>query len=131
MATCAASTFTVDRKESQPTAWEGGQMSRTQYYKSFSGDLIGTSAVEATMLGLDEGGPAIYVGIERFTGTVNGRQGTFILLHQASHHATGGLASWKIVTGSGTGELVGIQGDAEILPDHNFVLTYELASAAV
>ncbi|MGY0232952.1 DUF3224 domain-containing protein [Longispora urticae] len=106
--------------------WEGGQMSRTHWDKTFTGDLAGTSAVEAVMLGLDDGGPSIYVGIERIEGTLHGRAGSFVLLHSATHHESGGLAEWVIAPGSGTGELTGISGTGRILPGHEFTLTYDL-----
>jgi Protein of unknown function (DUF3224) len=122
----ATSAFTIDQKDAEPAVWRGGQMSRTRWQKTFTGDLTGTSVVEAIMLGLDEGGPMVYVGIERFDCTVEGRTGTFVLLHSATHHGSGGLATWTIVPGSGTGELTGIRGHGEMLPKHEFALSYEI-----
>ena len=68
--------------------------------------------------------------MERVSGRVNGRQGSFVYLHTAT--ATGGSrsASWEVVAGSGTGELAGISGriGIDILPDGGHVVTldYEL-----
>ncbi len=122
----AKSSFVIDKKTPNPVSFEGGQMTHTRFEKTFTGDIVGTSVVEALLAGLDNGGPAIYVGIERFACTVAGRKGTFVLMHAATQHGSGGSASWTIVQGSGTGQLAGISGAGEILPNHDFVLSYEL-----
>jgi hypothetical protein len=124
----AKSSFVIDKKTPSPVSFEGGQMAHTRFEKTFTGDIVGTSVVEALLAGLDNGGPAVYVGIERFDCTVEGKKGTFVLMHAATQHDSGGSASWTVVKGSGTGELAGISGDGQILPNHDFVLTYDLAS---
>jgi hypothetical protein len=122
----AKSAFVIDNKDVHPVEWQGGQMSHTRFYKTFTGDLAGTSVVEAVMMAAENDGASVYVGIERFECAVHGKTGTFLLTHAATHHASGGGAEWKIVSGSGTGELAGIAGRAQILPKHEFELTYEL-----
>jgi hypothetical protein len=76
-------------------------------------------------------GSAAYVGVERVTGRVNGRSGSFLYLHSATASGDGQPASWSVVPDSGTGELQGLRGQAriDILPDggHVFTLDYELA----
>ena len=122
----AKSAFVIDKKDVQPVEWQGGQMSHTRFYKTFTGAVEGTSIVEAVMMAGDNDGASVYVGIERFECAVDGKSGTFLLTHAATHHASGGEAEWKIVAGSGTGQLAGITGHAQILPSHEFALTYEL-----
>jgi hypothetical protein len=129
MPTIARSSFVIDKKTPSPVTFPGGQMSHTRFEKTFTGDVVGTSVVEALLAGLDHDGPAIYVGIERFDCRVGGRTGTFVLMHAATQHAGGGSASWTIVPGSGTGELAGITGKGEILPNHDFVMTYDVEGA--
>jgi len=124
----AKSSFVIDKKTPAAISFQGGQMTHTRFEKTFTGDLVGTSVVEALLAGLDNDGPAIYVGIERFDCTVGGMKGTFVLMHSATQHSSGGTAAWTIVQGSGTGQLAGISGHGEILPGHDFVLTYELPS---
>jgi hypothetical protein len=123
----AKGSFVIDNKDVHPVEWQGGQMSHTRFHKTFSGDLTGTSIVEAIMMAGDNDGASVYVGIERFECVVHGKSGTFLLTHSATHHASGGAAEWKIAAGSGTGELQGITGSAQILPRHEFELTYEFA----
>jgi len=120
------SAFTIDKKDVHPAEWQGGQMTHTRFYKTFTGEIVGSSIVEAIMMTPESDGPAVYVGIERFECTILGRKGTFLLMHAATHHASGGSASWQIVAGSGTGELAGIRGEGQILPNHELALSYEL-----
>jgi hypothetical protein len=126
MTKLAKSAFTIDKRDLQPATWEGGQMGRTRFDKTFTGELAGTSVVEAIMLRTDNDGPAVYAGIERFDCTLEGRKGTFLLLHAATMRGSHQDATWKIVSGSGTGELAGIHGHGEIHPNHDFILTYQL-----
>jgi hypothetical protein len=55
-------------------------------------------------------GSASFVGIERVTGTVGGRAGTFLL--QDAGTVAGGLVSGDcfVISGSGTGKLAGLRG---------------------
>ena len=128
MPNCANSAFAVDARDVTPADWEGGQMQRNRWTKTYTGELSGSGVLEAIMVGLDDGGPAIYIGVERIAGVLHGRQGTFVALHSATAQAGNHNKTWTIVPGSGTDELVGIQGHGEILPNHDFVLTYELGS---
>ena len=70
---------------------------------------------------------AAYVGVERVTGRVNGREGSFVYLHTATAAGGAQSASWPVVDGSGTGELAGISGQIRIdnLPDSGHVLTLD------
>jgi hypothetical protein len=121
------SSFKIDKHDATPAEWVGGQLGHNRFAKTFTGDLVGTSVVEAVMLRV-ENGPATYVGLERVDCTLGGRKGTFLLMHSATYNGDDRTASWKIIAGSGTGELAGIRGEAQILPNHEFVLNYELGS---
>lgn len=130
MTTRAESTFTSENSETTPREWTGGSMARTRWLKEFSGDLEGTSVVEAIMLQVEPapGGEAgaIYVGVERFECSLHGRKGSFLLTHNATSLGAETGGEWTIVPGSGRDELTGISGRGEILPDHHFVLEYTL-----
>jgi len=122
----AQSSFVIDKKDAAPVEWEGGHMSQNSFYKTFSGDIIGTSLVKAVMLVTENSGPAVYVGVERYDVSVNGKQGTFVLTHTAVMPDPEKRTRWEIVAGSGSGELTGIAGAGEIQPGHNFRLEYTL-----
>ena len=130
----ATSAFTI-------TGWEpetiddrdGVSLTRTKVTKTFTGDLEGTSVAELLMAGAPNDSAA-YVGFERIEGKLNGRAGSFILHHNATSAHGEQSATWTIMANSGTGELQGISGAAQIVIDadggHTLVLDYDLTSDA-
>jgi len=88
---------------------EGPSLTRIHVEESFSGDIDGDGVVEFLQAGRADGS-ASFVGIERLTGKVAGRQGTFLL--QDAGTVEGNIVSgdWFVVPGSGTGELDGLRG---------------------
>lgn len=59
-------------------------------------------------------GSAGYVAIERVTGTLDGKRGTFVLQHSGTMNRGASSLSVTVVPGSGTGELVGLSGRTDI-----------------
>lgn len=122
----ATAAFTVDNWEPQSSEEDtpGAQFARVAISKTFTGEVEGTSTVE--MLTAVSEVSRAYVGFERLDVAVQGRKGTFVLHHSASDAGM----SLTVLTGSGTGELAGINGTAAITQDdagaHTFTLTYEL-----
>jgi hypothetical protein len=78
--------------------------------KQFHGDLEATSKGEMLAAGTDVKGSAGYVAIERVTGALVGRTGTFILQHSGTMTRGEPQQSVTVVPDSGTGELVGLAG---------------------
>ncbi len=78
--------------------------------ETFSGDLEGESPVRALQV-LREDKSACLVSMQRFSGKLGGRQGTFVL--QGSEIVENGAikATWFVVPGSGTGDLSGLRGE--------------------
>ncbi len=89
-----------------------GRMSGT---KTFAGDLTGASKGDMWTAETAVQGSAGYVAIEKVEGTLNGRRGTFTLLHQGTMRR-GGEFQLRIVVvpESGTGELAGLAGTMAI-----------------
>jgi hypothetical protein len=128
----ATSAFTI-------TAWEpetiddhdGVSLTRTKVTKIFTGDLEGTSVAELLMAGAPNDSAA-YVGFERIEGKLNGRSGSFILHHNATSVRGEQSATWTIMADSGTDELQGIAGAAQIVIDadggHTLLLDYDLTA---
>ena len=120
--------FTVDIKPDPPYLDEDGiKLNRNLVTKEYSGDVIGSA--EAQMLAAYTGAPgsAGYVAIERFTGTVHGKSGSFVLQHSGLMNKGEGQLTVTIVPDSGTGELTGISGALEIhIEDgkHFYTLNY-------
>ena len=121
------------------TGWEpttiddrdGVSLTRTRVTKTFTGDLEGASVAELLMAGAPNDSAA-YVGFERIEGKLNGRAGSFILHHNAVSAYGEQSATWTIMANSGTGELQGISGAAQIVIDadggHTLVLDYDLTA---
>ncbi|HUY24353.1 MAG TPA: DUF3224 domain-containing protein [Candidatus Saccharimonadales bacterium] len=128
----AVSPFQLDSFEEQPPyAQDDGVIyTRVQISKTFSGDLEAQSKVEMLSVRAEPGG-AGYVAVERIVGKLQGKSGSFALLHIGTMQGTTPWARWPIVPGSGGGELVGISGEAriEIASDgaHTLFLDYELS----
>jgi len=129
----AVSAFTLDVFDNdEPYAVaDDVAYARARIEKTFHGDLEATSTVEMLSVRGDAGG-AGYVALETVHGTLEDKTGTFAILHAGTMTADGHWARWPISPGSGTGELVGISGEAriEIAPDgaHTLFLDYELGS---
>ena len=110
--TRATAVITVHKYE--PSAYdesaEGPALTRIHAEESFSGDITGDGVVEFLQAaGAD--GSASFVGIERVTGQIGGRQGTFLL--QDAGTVAGNIVSgdWFVIPRSGTGQLAGLRGE--------------------
>ena len=90
------------------------KMGRMSIDKTFTGDLAGTGRGQM-IHGMGEvEGSGVYVAVERVTGTIGGRSGSFLLYHQGI--MTRGTPDLKIsvVPDSGTGDFKGITGTLNI-----------------
>ena len=67
--------------EMKPGAPFGGGVGRVSVTKTFEGDLVGSSEGEMLAARTATAGSAGYVLIERVSGTLAGRTGTFLLQH--------------------------------------------------
>jgi len=107
-----------------------GVLGRRSIAKEFRGELAGTSRGEMLSHWSDETGSGAYVAIERFTGTVGGRTGSFLLAHKGIMERGGGPPlDISVVPDSGDGELKGITGSMDIIMEggrHDYVLEYML-----
>ena len=104
------------------------ELGRATVGKSFvagdGGELAGTSSAELLMVGT-EAGPAAYTAVERFTGTLAGREGSFVMVHGATADQTS--SPGKIVAASG--DLAGLTGTVVYEHDDKgprLTLDYEL-----
>ena len=81
--------------------------------KQFHGDLDATSQGEMLSVGSAQGSGG-YVAIERVTGSLHGRTGSFALQHNATMTLSVPYLNIIVVPGSGTGELSGLSGTMKI-----------------
>jgi len=115
MASHASGTFEVKlSKEPLANPDADPTLGRMTIDKTFSGDLQGTSKGEMLMAGSAEKGSAGYVAIERVTGTLRGRSGSFVLQHMGVMNRGTPQLTVTVVPDSGTGELAGLAGTLDI-----------------
>lgn len=90
---------------------DGGALGRMTVDKAYHGDLLATAVAQMlTGMSPTEKTSGVYVAVERVTGTLNGRKGTFILHHTGIMDRGAQNLKITVVPDSGTGELVGISG---------------------
>ena len=100
--------------------------------KQFSGDITGTGKGQMlTGMGVVKGSAA-YSAIERVSGAVSGRSGTFLLQHTGIMHDGAQSLTITIVPDSGTDALAGIAGTFVLTIEdkvHRYDLSYTLPTA--
>jgi hypothetical protein len=104
-------------------------LARLAIDKQFTGDLIGVSSGEMLSAGTPVKGSAGYVAIERVTGTLHGRTGTFVLQHSGTMTRGSPELIVSVVPDSGSGELTGLTGTMRIIIDgkrHSYEFDYAL-----
>jgi Protein of unknown function (DUF3224) len=89
---------------------EGPALSRIHVEESFAGDISGHGVVEF-LQSASADGTASFVGIERVSGSLARRRGTFLLQDQGTVASNVVSGDWFVVPGSGTGELKGLRGE--------------------
>lgn len=98
--------------------------------KQFQGDLVGTSKGQMLMAGSESvKGSAGYVAIEKVTGKLNGRSGTFYLQHNGTMNRGAGELTITVIPDTGTDQLTDLRGKMNIIIEggkHSYEFDYEL-----
>lgn len=128
----ATGRFDVSMTPASSDAGDGSTLTAMTLEKTFEGDLAGPSSGHILMVSTEVEGSAGYVAAERFTGTLHGRSGSFVMQHYGVMAADGDGQEHivTIVPDTGTGELVGIRGSMtiEVGDDHTYELEYTLGA---
>ena len=61
---------------------------------------------------------AIFVGLERVTGRLGDRSGSFVLQHNGTFDGKAARGTLVVVAGSGTGELHGLRAEGSFVAEH-------------
>ena len=125
----ATGSFDVQISPQMEDAAEGSTLGRMSLDKQFQGDLAGSSKGEM-LTAMTAAGSAVYVAIERVTGTLHGRSGTFALVHQGTMTRAEQQLTISVVPDSGTGQLAGLAGNLTIMitdGKHEYDFVYTLA----
>jgi hypothetical protein len=94
---------------------EAAKLARMTIDKVFHGDLEATSKGEMIATQSEAKGSGGYVALERVTGTLKGRKGTFVLQHSATMNRGVPSLTITVVPDSGTDELEGLNGKMNII----------------
>ena len=126
----AKSTFQVTNWNEKPfNEMVGGpKLTRARVTQVFRGELEGDATVEYLMVYRGDG-TAAFIGVERVIGKLGGKPGSFVLEHEGNFENGKATAKCRVVTGTGTGELVGLQGEGSFEAEGKegpFALDYEL-----
>jgi hypothetical protein len=117
-----------DREDEDPSLF------RMTLDKQYHGDLEATGLGQMLTAATAVAGSAGYVAIERVSGKLNGRPGSFILQHNGIMNRGEGQLHITVVPDSGTDQLAGIQGklDIKIAPDgeHSYMFDYTVGEAS-
>jgi hypothetical protein len=111
---------------------DGITLARMTGRKQFQGDLQGTSTVHmlTAATGVERSGA--YVAVERISGTLHGRRGSFVVQHNGTMTRGTPHLTITVVPDSGTGELAGLAGTMQIRiagSEHFYELEYTLSEA--
>jgi hypothetical protein len=104
----------IEVKTYEPQAYEevdgGPNLVEIHVTETFSGDIEGDGVVRFLQAVRDDGS-ASFVGIERVTGSIAGRQGSFLLQDAGTLDGNTVKGDWFVIPGSGTGDLAALRGE--------------------
>jgi hypothetical protein len=132
MSATAKGTFDVKTTPQPAADGDDTGIARLLLDKRFHGDLDAVSKGQMLGAGNPAKGSGGYVAIEKVTGTLNGRKGSFALQHIGS--MTNGVPTMNVsvVPESGTDELTGLSGTMSIVianGAHSYEFAYLLPEA--
>ena len=107
----------------------GSTLGRYSLDKQYHGDLDATGKGEMLTAGSDVKGSGAYVAVERVTGTLNGRKGSFVLVHKGTMGHGSMHLEVTVVPDSGRDQLTGITGMLNIIiadGKHSYDFEYSL-----
>lgn len=129
----AAGTFDV---KATPVSSTGGDadnsISQLSLDKQFHGTLEATSKGTMLAAGNPAKGAGGYVAMEKVTGMLDGRKGSFVLQHSGTMKGGSAELTITVVPNSGTDDLTGIDGKMAIQlagGKHSYDLEYTLSAA--
>jgi hypothetical protein len=128
--THATGTFEV---KLAPQSTDAPGLGRMSIDKQFHGDLEAVSKGEMLSAMTEVKGSAGYVAIERVTGSLHGRKGSFVLQHSGTMNRGAATLSVTVVPDSGTDQLAGLVGKMALVIEsgkHSYELEYTLPDVA-
>jgi hypothetical protein len=130
----ASGYFTV-KLELQPASMQADAavIGRRTLDKQFFGDLEASSCGEMLAVMTAAEGSMAYVALEKVSGSLLGKQGSFVLQHASQMVRGKPFQSIRVVPDSGTDELLGLEGEMRIdiqNGEHFYVFEYQFLKLA-
>ncbi len=105
------------------------KLTRASVTKALTGDISGEGQVEYLMMYRSDGS-AVFVGLERVVGSIEGKAGSFVLQRTGVFEGGQARESYTVIPGSATGDLVGLTGEGSTSVghgmEHPFTMAYEI-----
>ena len=127
----AVGSFTVTGGSEQTIRAAPGEvkLTRVNGTQQFGGGVVGEGSVEWVFCYRPDGS-ARFVGLQRIEGSVDGRSGSLVMESVGDHSGGRSHGHWRVILGSGTGELAGISGEGSFEAPGGrevmYVLNYEI-----
>lgn len=129
----ATGSFDVQLTPQAPDEYaDGASLGRMTMDKQYRGDLAGAAKGQMLTALTAVKGSAAYVAIERVTGTLHGRRGSFVLVHRGVMAGGEQQLTLTVVPDSGADHLTGISGTMQIRiahGKHSYDFEYALSEA--
>lgn len=119
-----ARTKNWDEKPYEESA-SGSKSTRASVTQTFEGDITGEGSVEYVMFYPNEKS-ASYVGLQKVTGKIDGKAGSFVLQVSGTYDGSEARGDWFVVPGSGTDELKKLSGTGGFSAPHGSEAAYTL-----
>lgn len=106
------------------------RLGRIEMTHRFEGDIEGEGILQY-LFAHDKDSTGGFVGLEKVTGTLHGKSGSFVLQYMGTTINDRLQQTLVVVPGSGTGELAGLRGHATMdcelhLDRYTFILEYDI-----
>ena len=123
----AAGTFAVTGGSEQVTHEAEGEvkLTRVSGTQRFAGDIVGEGSVDWVFCYRTDR-TATFLGLQRIEGSIAGLTGSLVLESTGDHDGRSSRGRWRVVSGSGTGELAGIRGEGSFTAPGGQQVSYEL-----
>ena len=120
--------FKITKWEEEPYSAGTGipKLTSASVTKTLTGDIEGDGHVEYLMVYVADN-HATLVGMERVTGMLEGKSGTFVLRRTGVYENGEAKETYIVVPGSGTGELRGLKGEGKTSIGHGMEFPFELS----
>ena len=132
MGTQATGTFTVAGwdESTYEELGDGAKLTKAHVKFGFDGDDLKAEGGWEAVMCYRADGTAVYTGYQHMTGTLAGREGSFVLRADGRFEGGAATSDWEVIDGSASGGLAGLRGSGSAISTGGsggtFTFDYEL-----